>query len=294
MALPPEHGGWGLLFEPILIGLIAAPSAQGGLIAVAAVGVFLSRQPLKILLTDLIAKRRVPRMRHAAWFAAAYLSVGIICGGLALANTGRVLVLPLACAVPLALVQLAYDARNRSRGLLPEVCGAAALAVAAAAIAIADGWNTRFAMALWAVAAARTVPAMVTVRTRVLRMHARSEVDARTEVRAYEREGEVRTDERQGEVQVDERKGSVRETVAPGPSSTAAFVAHATAMAVIYALQRPGFVSRAVLALLSVLAARAGVTLRASAPRVRAQRIGVEELIVGLASAAALGFFARR
>jgi hypothetical protein len=44
---------------------------------------------------------------------------------------------------------------------------------------------------------------------------------------------------------------------------------------------------------LALLAARAGFNLRASAPKVRAQRIGVEELVVGLSAAAVLGALAR-
>ena len=252
VALPPEHGGWGLLFEPILIGLIAAPSRTGVLLALAAIAAFLARQPLKILLTDLAARRRLPRTRHAAWFAAGYLLVCAAAAGLAFARVGARLLPPLAWAAPLALVQVAYDARNRSRGLLPELCGAAALAASVAAIAAAEGFHVRFAMALWAVAAGRTLPAMVTVRTRVLRLH-----------------GEA-------------------------ASATPPLLAHVSAMAAIFWLQTQALVPRGVLTLLSILAARAGFSLRASAPPVRAQRIGIEELTVGLAAAVLLGVLTRR
>ena len=172
--------------------------------------------------------------------------------GLAFARVGARLLPPLAWAAPLALVQVAYDARNRSRGLLPELCGAAALAASAAAIAVAEGFHVRFAMALWAVAAGRTLPAMVTVRTRVLRLH-----------------GEA-------------------------ASATPPLLAHVSAMAAIFWLQTQALVPRGVLTLLSILAARAGFSLRASAPRVRAQRIGIEELTVGLAAAVLLGVLTRR
>ena len=252
VALPPEHGGWGLLFEPILIGLVAAPSRVGVLVAVAAVAVFLARQPLKIFLTDRLARRRVPRTTHAAWFAVTYLAIAAAAGAIAFRAIGRPVLIPLACAAPLALVQVAYDARNRSRGLLPELCGAAALAVTAWMMALADGWHPRFAAALWIVAAARTLPAMVTVRTRVVRLHGGS------------------------------------------ASSTAALITHAAAIAAVYALQRAGMVHRGVLAVLSLLVARAGFGLRPSTPRVRARRIGIEELVVGLVAALVLGWLCRR
>jgi hypothetical protein len=252
VALPPEHGGWGLLFEPIIIGLIAAPSVAGASIALAAIAVFLARQPLKIVLTDRAAGRRVPRTRQATWFAAAYLTVAIIAAFTTLILTGGQPFVPVATAAPLALVQLVYDAQNRSRGLLPELCGAAALAVTAAAIALADTWNLAPALALWAVAAARTMPAMVSVRTRVLRLHG-------------------------------ERA-----------SGTAPLATHTIAVATVFVLQTAALVPRGVVTLLAILAARAGFTLRASAPRVRAQRIGIEELVIGLLASVLLGWLCRR
>lgn len=37
VAVPSEHGGWGLTFEPVLLGLIVAPSWAGVAIGVAAI-----------------------------------------------------------------------------------------------------------------------------------------------------------------------------------------------------------------------------------------------------------------
>jgi hypothetical protein len=103
---------------------------------------------------------------------------------------------------------------------------------------------------------------MVTVRTRVMRLHAAMRPDSRTP--------------------------------APGTSSTPALIAHATAIALVYRLQASGLAVRGVLALLSVLAARAGFNLRESAPRVPARRIGIDELVVGLAAALGLAWLCRR
>ncbi|NHZ70059.1 MAG: hypothetical protein GWP18_00280, partial [Proteobacteria bacterium] len=54
MALPTEHGGWGFTLEPILLGLLVAPSASAWEISAAALGIFLARRPVKILSTDLV------------------------------------------------------------------------------------------------------------------------------------------------------------------------------------------------------------------------------------------------
>ena len=43
VALPTEHGGWGFLAEPILPGLLVAPSWAGLLLSLAALAVFLDR-----------------------------------------------------------------------------------------------------------------------------------------------------------------------------------------------------------------------------------------------------------
>ena len=250
LALPPEHGGWGLLFEPILVGLIAAPSIAGALIAAAAIAAFLARQPTKIVLNDLLSGRRVPRTTQAAAFAAGYIALAATACALAVGDAGIDLLRPIVAAVPLAAIQIAYDARNRSRAMPAELCGAAALAASAAAIGAAGGRDLASALALWVVAAARTVPAMVAVRTRVMRLH-----------------GEP-------------------------ASSTPPMLAHALAVAAGWFLHVGTGLTRAVAAIYALLAARAAFTLRASAPRVRAQRIGIEELVAGLVASAVLGFLA--
>jgi hypothetical protein len=52
VALPPEHGGWGFVLEPLILGLAVAPSAAGAALAFFALGAFLARHPLKLLLND--------------------------------------------------------------------------------------------------------------------------------------------------------------------------------------------------------------------------------------------------
>ena len=50
--VPAEHGGWGFLSEAILLGLLIAPTWAGGLLAIATIAVFMSRQPTKVLLAE--------------------------------------------------------------------------------------------------------------------------------------------------------------------------------------------------------------------------------------------------
>ncbi len=171
LLLPVEHGGWGFLFEPIVIALVAVPSAATALLALAAFALFLSRQPLKVAIEDTLRRRHVPRTRVAWAIALGYL----LAAGLAVAGAFVTAAHPFwAVAVPLAplgLVTLWFDSRGESRRLTPEIAGAAALAGVACAAGIAVGLGWPLALALWASALVRVVPAIVTVRERVQRLH---------------------------------------------------------------------------------------------------------------------------
>lgn len=160
LAIPNEHGGWGFLFEPIVLAAIAAPSLRGLLVALAAVAAFLARHPLKLAAADLARGKRYPRTILCARIAAAYALVAIV----AIAFVGFQPLLPLAIAAPFGLVQLAYDAKNRGRAALPELAGAMAMGGVAASMALASSRSLAFAGALWLIALCRSVPAILYVR----------------------------------------------------------------------------------------------------------------------------------
>jgi len=163
LALPNEHGGWGFLFEPIVLAGIAAPSLAGMLVALAAVAAFLARHPLKLAAADLVRGRRYPRTAACAAIAAAYAlvaSIAIACAAYAHVR----LLLPLAIAAPFGIVQLAYDAKNRGRAALPELAGAIAMGGVAASMALAASMPLALAGALWLLALCRSLPAILYVR----------------------------------------------------------------------------------------------------------------------------------
>ena len=117
MALPAEHGGWGLLLAPIALGLALAPTAAGALLGLAAIGAFLARHPLKIALADGRRSVRYPRTLWAERFALGYGLVGV---------AAFVIALRLASSAVWAalLVQFGSDLRNQQRKLWPELAGA--------------------------------------------------------------------------------------------------------------------------------------------------------------------------
>lgn len=171
VALPAEHGGWGFLFEPVLLGLLIAPTLAGVCLGVAALGVFLLRAPLKLTIKDYRRGRRFERTRLAEIFTLIYAAVAL--GGLALAfvTASHPCWQPFLLAVPLALVQLRYEIVNRGREYLPETAGSMALACVAPMIALAGGMALPAALLLWIILTARAVTSISYVRARLRLEH---------------------------------------------------------------------------------------------------------------------------
>ena len=72
IALPTEHGAWGFLLEPMLLGLLLTPTLAGLLLASALFAAFLIHQPLKIATEASVKGRSTPRSRIAWRFAIGY------------------------------------------------------------------------------------------------------------------------------------------------------------------------------------------------------------------------------
>ena len=173
VAVPSEHGGWGLTLEPGLLGLLVAPGAAGVCLAVAAFVAFLARTPLKVVLVDRRRGRWLGRTQIAVVVAVGELAVlsGLIALAFALAN-GRFW-MPALVSGPLVLVQLGFEARSRGRRLIPELAGAVGVCSVAAMIALADGESGRLAAGIWMVLAARAVTSIPHVREMIARLHNR-------------------------------------------------------------------------------------------------------------------------
>lgn len=158
---PKEHGSWSLALEPLVFGLMAAPSVGGVALGVAVVAAFFARQPLRVAVRSADAARR----------AKARAALGL-CGGIALLGTlGAAMAAGglgwLAWLLPVAAggaVFIGYDLRNAGREVLAEVAGAAAFAFVPAALAVLAGWTAREACAIAGVMIGRAVPTVLAVR----------------------------------------------------------------------------------------------------------------------------------
>ena len=176
VAVPSEHGAWGFMLEPVLLGLLVAPSIAGLWLALATLAVFLVRQPLKLAVTDLKKHKRYPRTAWAERFAGFYLLVALLSLAAAIMTARGAFWLPILMAVPIALLQAYFDTRHQSRQVAAELAGAVAMGAAASTIALAGGWEIGPALALWVILAMRSVSSIIYVRAR-LRLERGERVD---------------------------------------------------------------------------------------------------------------------
>jgi hypothetical protein len=181
VAMPAEHGGWGLTLEPGSLGLLLAPSLAALMLGVAALAVFLVRTPLRLVLVGRHhAADRTPsafgleRRRLATRVAALELIVLLV----AVVVTALVAIEPMwwvpgLVAAPLFAVALWFDLRSLSRHLVPEIVGSIAVASVAAMGALAGGAAWSLAIGAWLILAARILTSIPYVRAQVRRIHGR-------------------------------------------------------------------------------------------------------------------------
>src|SRR5437868_2650234 len=98
VALPVEHGSWGFLLEPLVAGILLAPSIASPWITMLVVGGFLLRQPLRFLIPDLMAKKNLPRTAYAKKITIIFASI-FLTGGI-----GVLAFAPLQSLIPFVLI----------------------------------------------------------------------------------------------------------------------------------------------------------------------------------------------
>src|SRR5690606_7240499 len=169
VAVPTEHGGWGLTLEPVLLGLLVAWSGPGVALGLAAFVAFVARTPRQVALVGGWRGRRVGRSRLAGRMAAGGLV--LLAGLLALAAAWAdgPFWIPLALALPLIAVELWFDMRSRSRRLAPELAGSAGIAAVGAAIVLVADGPAGLAAGVWLVLTARAAASLVFVRFQLRR-----------------------------------------------------------------------------------------------------------------------------
>lgn len=181
VALPSEHGGWGLTLEPCLLGLLIRPSVPGLLLGLATFTAFLWRTPAKLLVVDLRRHRMLHRTRLAAalTIVEGVLIAGLVVAAIATANPSFAWWAPLLAAVPFVAIEANYEVRSRGRRLVPELAGAVAVSAITPAIVGLGGGSARVGVAAGLLIVARAVASIPWVRDQVMALHGRSTDEAR-------------------------------------------------------------------------------------------------------------------
>ncbi|HEX2864662.1 MAG TPA: YwiC-like family protein [Deinococcales bacterium] len=174
--MPTEHGGWGFLFEPILLGLLVLPNGAGAGLGLAATLVFLARSPLRVAWLDVRRGKRYPRTGLALRVGLAFLALGAVAAVLALlASPDRgAAVVALLAAVPLGAAQVVLEERGAARSFAGEFLGALALAASAPAIVLLGGGSAAVAALAFAALAWRAGSSISLVRVRLRQVRGES------------------------------------------------------------------------------------------------------------------------
>ncbi len=167
VAIPAEHGGWGMLFGPILLGLLVVPSLTAVFLALLTIAAFLARAPLKIVYKNRQRGRRTPRAALAIKVLGLYSLIAIFALAGALLSGGPLPLLPTFLVLPLAALLLYYDLLATSRKLLPELIAPLALSSSVAGMALAAGWDWPHTLGIWAIPLMSSLPAVLFVRARI-------------------------------------------------------------------------------------------------------------------------------
>lgn len=167
VALPVEHGAWSFLLEPVILGLVLAPTASGLCLALAALSAFLTRHPLRLAVMD---RRKGARYRRTVLTERIALGYAVLALGFAAAAfvlAAGPFISPILFAAPLALGALALDLTARGRDLVGELLGSVALGASATAIVLAGSGPAVVAWMAWLLLALRAVTAILYVRARL-------------------------------------------------------------------------------------------------------------------------------
>jgi hypothetical protein len=173
VAVPTEHGGWGLTGEPILLGLLVAPSVAGLAIGLAALLAFVARTPLRVVLVDRHRHRHLERTRLAVRVLTVEILTIATLAALAVVTADAPFWWPALVVAPLVAIELWFDQRSRSRRLIPELAGAVGISAVTAMVVLAAGGDPLLAAGAAAVPAARAVTSIVHVRDQIARLHLR-------------------------------------------------------------------------------------------------------------------------
>jgi len=171
LAIPNEHGGWGFTMEPVVLGLLVAPSIAGLGLGLLALASFFARHPTKIALGDLRRGKVYARTKTAIAFAVLYGLLALAGLVIAWVSGDRSFVWPLLLALPFAIAQVILDGLGLGRTFFGELAGALAMGSISTAIIFSSGQYSLLAWGAWLILAVRALIAVRYARAQLRRAH---------------------------------------------------------------------------------------------------------------------------
>jgi len=164
--LPREKGTYGIVGEPLLLGLLASYSLPGLLVACTGILSVFLRQSIIVSTHERKSKRFIITSLFFSVSIFFFLSIAVII------SPGKYfLLLPLVMAGPLFILQIYADIKRLSRNLWFEIIGVLSPGSFAAAIVLASGETMVFGFMLWFISSGRALPTFLYVRNRVRILH---------------------------------------------------------------------------------------------------------------------------
>jgi|GEM_PF-2961421 hypothetical protein len=166
-----------MLFEPIVLGLLLAPSVIGVLISLIAIFTFLMRPPTKIIISDWQHHRRSVRTAYAQGFVFLYALIVCACGliitmvappsffaAFMLASHGW---LVLSIVFLVLILRLIWNFMHGSRDLVAQILGGVSLNSTSTLIVSTTGWAIGASLILWMILSLRVINSIFYVRARI-------------------------------------------------------------------------------------------------------------------------------
>jgi len=156
-----------MLFGPILLGLLVAPSLPAVFLALVYVAAFLARTPLRMISKNRQRGRRTSRTAAATKMFGIYVFIIVFAVSGVLVTGGTLPLVPAIFALPFAGALLYFDLHATSRRLLPELIAPAVLSTSVAGMVLAAGWDWPYTMAIWSIPLMASLPEVLFVRARL-------------------------------------------------------------------------------------------------------------------------------
>ncbi|MDF3130014.1 YwiC-like family protein [Kiritimatiellaeota bacterium B1221] len=168
--LPPEHGSWGMIAEPLLLGLLISPTWVSLTISLFSFSLFLLRVPF----LRLWKARRMPSPDPQRRLVFIFTAGGGVVAFVTFVASCRladpfIWLWPFVGAAPMAFGTLVYQDRGKTRHLFPELLAAVAIGAPMSSILLSNDFSWTVALALWGLIACKSVSCIVFVRYQIRR-----------------------------------------------------------------------------------------------------------------------------